>query len=99
MLMDSRGNAGLAKAWAETSERTPECEVPTGEDHEESITLRQLLRGTVIGVMGLGVTRTLGACSFNTVDESVPVVSDSGAQATDIVSTAGVPLLDLSNQV
>lgn len=64
----------------------------------ESITLRQLLRGTVMGAVGLGVTRTLGACSFNTVDESVPVVSDSGAQATDIVSTAGVPLLDLSNQ-
>jgi hypothetical protein len=38
----------------------------------ESITLRQLLRGTVIGVMGLGVTRTLGACSFNTVDEKRP---------------------------
>ncbi|QUC03688.1 hypothetical protein [Atopobium sp. oral taxon 416] len=46
----------------------------------------------------MGLTRALGACSFNTVDESVPVVSDSGVQATDIVSTAGVPLLDLSNQ-
>lgn len=65
----------------------------------ESITLRQLLRGTVIGVMGLGVTRALGACSSNTVDENVLVVSDIDAQATDIVSTAAVPLLDLSNQV
>lgn len=57
------------------------------------------MRGTVISAMGLGVMRALGACSFNTVDESVLVVSDIDAQATDIVSTAGVPLLDLSNQV